>query len=91
MFTGKLRAVEFAIFALLGLFFISYIAPQQLPVALYKATLVLIGGFVGYWADRWLFPYARPDQMGNSPFFSSSMIRRAVIVAACILGLTLGL
>lgn len=37
------------------------IAPQQLPVSLYKLSLVTLAGVVGYWLDRSLFPYARPD------------------------------
>lgn len=35
--------------------------PQQLPVSLYKLSLVTMAGVVGYWFDRSLFPYARPD------------------------------
>jgi hypothetical protein len=38
-----------------------FIAPQQLPVMLYKATLVVFAALVGYWIDRLIFPYARPD------------------------------
>lgn len=37
------------------------IAPQQLPVSLYKLSLVTLAGVVGYWLDRSMFPYARPD------------------------------
>ena len=37
------------------------IAPQQLPVSLYKLSLVSTAAVVGYWLDRSLFPYARPD------------------------------
>lgn len=37
------------------------IAPQQLPVSLYKLSLVSLASVVGYWLDRSLFPYARPD------------------------------
>lgn len=44
---------------LLGL--IALMAPQQLPVSLYKLSLVTMAGVVGYWLDRSLFPYARPD------------------------------
>lgn len=40
---------------------IYFLAPQQLPVSLYKLSLVTMGGVVGYWLDRALFPYARPD------------------------------
>jgi len=37
------------------------IAPQQVPLTLYKLSLVTLAGLVGYWLDRALFPYARPD------------------------------
>lgn len=40
---------------------ICLMAPQQLPVSLYKLSLVTMAGVVGYWLDRSLFPYARPD------------------------------
>lgn len=36
-------------------------APHQLPVSLYKLSLVTLAGVLGYWLDRSLFPYARPD------------------------------
>lgn len=45
---------------LIGL--IALLSPQQLPVSLYKLSLVVTAGVVGYWLDRSLFPYARPDQ-----------------------------
>lgn len=41
--------------------FIGLAHPQQLPVSLYKLSLVTTAGVVGYWFDRSLFPYARPD------------------------------
>lgn len=37
------------------------LAPQQLPVSLYKLSLLTMAGVIGYWFDRSLFPYARPD------------------------------
>ena len=33
---------------------------SQLAVTLNKAHLMSLGGWGGYWLDRWLFPYARP-------------------------------
>lgn len=42
---------------------IAFLAPQQLPVSLYKLSLVSMAGVVGYWLDRSLFPYARPDAL----------------------------
>ena len=47
--------------ALVALIAVCFLAPQQGPVILYKATLVLLAGWGGYWLDRWAFPYARPD------------------------------
>jgi hypothetical protein len=44
--------------------------PQQLLVSLYKLSLVTLAAWFGYWIDRGLFPYARPDrfiQWGASP------------------------
>ena len=38
-----------------------WIAPQQLPVSIYKLSLVALSAVAGYWIDRSLFPYARPD------------------------------
>jgi hypothetical protein len=38
-----------------------FMAPQQLPVSLYKLSLVALAAVAGYWIDRSLFPYARPD------------------------------
>lgn len=35
--------------------------PQQLPLSLYKLSLVTMAGVAGYWLDCRLFPYARPD------------------------------
>lgn len=41
-----------------GLYFTS---PQQAEVAYYKFALVIAAALAGYWIDRALFPYARPD------------------------------
>jgi len=43
------------------LYLIFKVAPQQLPVALYKVSLIALAMVMGYWVDRALFPYARPD------------------------------
>jgi hypothetical protein len=48
---------------LLLLCLIAALAPQQLPVSLYKLSLVTTAGVIGYWLDRSLFPYARPDSL----------------------------
>lgn len=81
-------------------------------VTLYKAHLMALGGWGGYWLDRALFPYDRPHQhleadehdhlqINKAPpdgelemivgtAFGSSMLRRAIIVAACLVCVGLG-
>ena len=49
-------AVTVALMTAIGL-----LAPHQLPVTLYKLSLLSMAGVAGYWLDIALFPYARPD------------------------------
>lgn len=55
------RTTTWLLLAALLLACIATIAPAQLPVVLYKACLVALAAVLGYWLDRALFPYARPD------------------------------
>lgn len=82
------------------------LAPQQLPVSLYKLSLVTTAAVLGYWIDRSLFPYARPDSILSDStrielltplqfsttalLMSAAMLRRAVVVAATMLAVGLG-
>lgn len=87
---------------------IGLISPSQLPVVLYKLSLVTLATVMAYWLDRALFPYARPHTLFNkandlnsrSEFYdanqlrlqaSMATLRRALIVLAIVLGMTLGL
>lgn len=58
-------------------------------VTLYKAHLMALGGWGGYWLDRALFPYARPHLV-EAQDFDNVMLRRAIIVAACLVCVGLG-
>lgn len=91
-------------------------APHQLTVVVYKLALVSLGAITGYWIDRGLSPYARPDgylrtdwrvwkvpqtglpNVADYPviteyrwIFAAAMLRRALIMAAVILAMALGL
>lgn len=83
-----------------------------IAVSLYKAHLMSLGGWGGYWLDRALYPYARPHsyledeevvppdlqpgedfvlgQLLNTHDYPLAMLRRAVIVAACLVCVGLG-
>ena len=41
---------------------IGLVSPQQLPVVVYKLSLITLAAVLGYWLDRSLFPKARPGQ-----------------------------
>lgn len=97
--------------------FVQHAVPGSLlAVTLYKAHLMALGGWGGYWLDRGLFPYARPHEhiqevedvipedgglpgvesfiqgmpLVTSNAFSQIMLRRAIIVAACLICVGLG-
>lgn len=99
--------------SLLFAFAVVAIAPYQLPVTLYKLSLITVAAWLGYWLDRSLFPYARPGDLafwrthdliqdGESPpwrqeltkaqalAFALAMLRRAIIIAAVVIGVGLG-
>lgn len=88
----RIRMLDWITVAFLLTAAIALTAPHQLPVTLYKLSLAVAGCAVGYWADRGLFPYARPDGDFCEPGIetAAAMIRRAIIVAACVVSLSLG-
>ncbi|ECE0233194.1 hypothetical protein BJP96_14795 [Salmonella enterica subsp. enterica serovar Newport] len=77
------------LFALIG-----WTSSAQIPVVIYKLSLVSLSAVLGYWLDRSLFPRARPDSFcpwEESLCCAAAMIRRAIIVAAICLAVALGL
>ena len=55
------RMADWLLAAILLSILVWLLAPQQLPVSLYKLSLIALAAVAGYWVDRSLFPYARPD------------------------------
>ncbi|NEN49117.1 hypothetical protein G3V81_24390 [Escherichia coli] len=74
---------------------IALISPQQLPVVIYKLSLISLAAVLGYWLDRSLFPYARPNYFQSAEdeqrLCSAALLRRAVLVAAVCLSVAMGL
>lgn len=58
---SRFRMLGWLIASLILLAAIAATRPEQLPVALYKLSLITLAGVVGYHLDRSLFPYSRPD------------------------------
>lgn len=69
---------------------VTLLAPQKLGMLIYKVNLITIAAWLGYWIDRLTFYYARPDQVPEA-LQAAANIRRAVIMAACILAMAIGL
>lgn len=74
---------------------VGILAPHQVLVSLYKLSLLATAGVGGYWLDRALFPYARPDRCldlmrDRGIIFAAAMLRRALIVAAAMIAVGLG-
>lgn len=69
---------------------VAAVEPQKIPLYVYKANLIAFAAWMGYWIDRGLFPYARPDRVSDS-LGETAQIRRALIIAASILAMALGL
>ena len=86
------RMTVFAVISLMLLTAIWFVRPEQLQVVLYKASLVTLGAVLGYYIDRAVFlTEARPHECIGGIHIVGEWLRRALIVLACILGLTLGL
>jgi len=107
------RSTTWGLIAVTLLMGLALLSPAQLPVALYKITLIALAAVVGYWIDRAIAPYSRPDSYlhrdwrygtdepvgsvdypvvdGYQLLFAAAMLRRAVIIAAVVLGVALGL
>ena len=61
LFSRRWRMTDWLLVALGLALLVWLMAPQQLPVSIYKLSLVSMAAVAGYWIDRSLFPYARPD------------------------------
>lgn len=55
------RLTTWLIVAVALIVVIGLVSPQQVPVVIYKLSLVSLAAGIAYWIDRALFPYARPD------------------------------
>lgn len=102
-------AIGTALLVALALFLQHTWPGSVLAVTAYKAHLMALGGWGGYWLDRALFPYDRPHaylELADEPSevgedlaqvelvagyaFGHSMLRRAIVVAACLVCVGLG-
>lgn len=57
----RVRMADWLLYSMALMALVWFMAPQQLPVAVYKLALLSLAAVTSYWIDRSLFPYARPD------------------------------
>jgi hypothetical protein len=103
---SSLRAGPWLGFALLAALIVALLHPYQLGVLVWSLCKLCFGAYLGYWIDRSIFPYARPHLWIGDPhelrtgsvdrlqlsiaIAVASQVRRALIMAATILGLAVG-
>lgn len=75
---------NWTVITLILLIGLSVVAPTKLPVVLYKAGLVTLGGVLGYWIDRALFPYARPNRVMRTAQQWQSFVAPWSYLHACL-------
>lgn len=85
------RMTAWTIITLCLLVLLAAVRPEQLQVVLYKLLLVTLGTVIAYWLDRALFPNGRPDECSDIVLVATAYLRRALIVLAAVVGLTMGL
>ena len=90
---AKLRLTRLIVFTLVALLAVWYFGGhQQMPLVLYKLSLAAAAVVLAIWADREAHPDARPHMLiDNERMYAVAQIRRAIIIAACIIGVCLGL
>lgn len=99
----KIRLPRLSFFLLISiiLVFLAYTLKEADPliaVSLYKAHLMSLGGWGGYWLDRAIFTYSRPHTYCSNNICatpeehriwadkqSRAELRRAIIVAAALI------
>ena len=85
----KARAWPIAALALAMLFIAVSNSDIGLDVTAYGLGKIAAGGYLGYWLDRWLFPYNRPHTETDPDIRVGHVRRRAIIIAACVIAAAL--
>lgn len=83
----KAKMLHVWVLGALALAYLAVFAPTALESMILVSGKVWVGALSGYGIDKALFDYARPDDDAPNPDW---MLRRALVVAACVLGLAVG-
>lgn len=87
-FRDLARAYPLLIIFLIAFAVTALMNPAKVGLTIWGLAKLGMGGYVGYWIDRHIFPYARPHTLEGIAQ-GTSWKRRAVIVAATIIAAAL--
>lgn len=97
LLADKLRAGGWLLAALILAALVGWLHPHQIGVLLWSLLKLSAGAYLGYWIDRTIFYYARPGSVDvreakqhTAYVLAACMVRRALIMAAAIIALGLG-
>ena len=97
LLADKLRAGGWLVAAIVLAAIVGLLHPHQIGVLLWSLLKLAAGAYLGYWIDRSIFYYARPGEVdvshpnsATAHLLSACMVRRALIMAAAIIALGLG-
>jgi len=97
LLVDKLRAGGWLVAAVILAALVGWLHPHQLGVLLWSLLKLAAGAYLGYWIDRTIFYYARPGSVDvrearqqTAYVLSACMVRRALVMAAAIIALGLG-
>lgn len=86
---NALRAWPWLIVALTTTAIVAVLHPPQIGVLVWSLSKLSLGAYLGYWIDRTVFRYARPDRVpaAQAPM---AWLRRAIVMGAVVVALGLG-
>lgn len=90
-FTGlrdKLRASPLLLLFIVALTITALLNPAKVGLVIWGVAKLGFGGYVGYWIDRLIFPYARPHELTGIEA-GTAWKRRALIVSASVVAAAL--
>lgn len=86
-----LRALSLLALGLALLVVVVLVKPGNIPLIAQKLCMAALGMNLGYWGDRWIFPYSRPGDFDDLNMRWKYEYRRVALMIGVTVALELGL